>query len=216
MRRGKERLEDAPMRTLFYVIASLAIAPVSAFGQANKPDPYSARILLGSESYTWESVREAAPRVASRAPIRTQGVAPSAPPIPLGTQRVLDYYGGMQARMALSQMPTRNTGAPAAPTAAPRGSVAKPFNTVVKSPTVSPYLNLYREEQGNGAPNYHSLVRPQQQQFEANQQQAQRLRQLERNIRQASTFASPSYSPSATAGAARFGDTGRYYQGWSR
>jgi hypothetical protein len=45
-------------------------------------------------------------------------------------------------------------------------------------PTVSPYLNLFRENDENPfLPNYHSLVRPLQQQYRINQQQQQILRQ---------------------------------------
>ncbi len=57
-------------------------------------------------------------------------------------------------------------------------------------PTVSPYLNLFRNDFNNGPlPNYQALVRPLQQQYETNQvqqrvllQQNQALRQLNTNI----------------------------------
>jgi hypothetical protein len=57
-------------------------------------------------------------------------------------------------------------------------------------PTVSPYLNLFRNDFNNGPlPNYQALVRPLQQQHETNQvqqrlllQQNQALRQLNTNI----------------------------------
>jgi TolA-binding protein len=58
-------------------------------------------------------------------------------------------------------------------------------------PTVSPYLNLFRNDgfDNRALPNYHSLVRPLQQQHDTNQmqqrllqQQRQTLRQLDSNI----------------------------------
>ena len=58
-------------------------------------------------------------------------------------------------------------------------------------PTVSPYLNLFRNDGFNNRalPNYHSLVRPLQQQYQTNQtqqrlllQQNQALRQLNSNV----------------------------------
>jgi hypothetical protein len=52
-------------------------------------------------------------------------------------------------------------------------------------PTVSPYLNLFREDELNPfLPNYHSLVRPLQQQYRVNQQQQQLLRQQSQAIGQ--------------------------------
>lgn len=62
----------------------------------------------------------------------------------------------------------------------------KPFSTFSPSPTVSPYLNLFREDlDGNSDLNYQTLVRPMLQQQELNQQLqrqnyaiAQRLQQI--------------------------------------
>jgi hypothetical protein len=45
-------------------------------------------------------------------------------------------------------------------------------------PTVSPYLNLLRED-GIGLPTYHTTVRPTLQQRSTNQQQAQAIRQVQ-------------------------------------
>ena len=202
------------MRTIFCLATLLMVLPVVAVAQVNKPDPYSARIAMGPESYTWESARGAAPRVASRAPARSVPAQQTGPTIDLGTQRVLDYYGGVQARWALSQMPVRPTSVGQAPVQSGRVA-SKPFNTVVNSPTISPYLNLYRDEGVEGVPNYYAFVRPQQQQIQANQRQTSQLQRLERNVRQA-TYMAPRYTPSQSAGAARYGDTGRYYSSWQR
>ena len=55
-------------------------------------------------------------------------------------------------------------------------------------PTVSPYLNLFREQRG-AVPNYYTLVRPFQQQYNVNQQQQlymqrqnQQIQQLQSNV----------------------------------
>ena len=50
-------------------------------------------------------------------------------------------------------------------------------------PTTSPYLNLLRRDTGV-VPNYHALVRPQQQQRAINQQQQQRIQRQDQAIRQ--------------------------------
>ena len=51
-------------------------------------------------------------------------------------------------------------------------------------PTVSPYLNLFRRENNPYLPNYHSFVRPLQQQHQANQLQQQALQQQSRALQQ--------------------------------
>lgn len=88
----------------------------------------------------------------------------------------------------------------------------KPFTGVGSGPTISPYLNLFRDESQNAAPNYYAFVRPQQEQYEAARAQQAQLQQLQRQVQQTS------YRAPATkvAGGARYGDTGRYYSGWRR
>jgi hypothetical protein len=55
-------------------------------------------------------------------------------------------------------------------------------------PTVSPYLNLFRNDFNNGPlPNYQALVRPLQQQYETNQIQQRLLLQQNQAIRQLNT-----------------------------
>ena len=65
-----------------------------------------------------------------------------------------------------------------------RASGAKPFTNIVRRPTVSPYQNLFREDLGDAAPNYNSLVRPQlrAQEFaeRQNRQNAQVYQQLQK------------------------------------
>jgi hypothetical protein len=56
-------------------------------------------------------------------------------------------------------------------------------------PTVSPYLNLFRNDGFNNRalPNYHSLVRPLQRQYETNQAQQRLLVQQSRTLQQLNT-----------------------------
>ena len=89
-----------------------------------------------------------------------------------------------------------------------------------QSPTISPYLNLTRFNNG-GLPNYFALVRPQIQQRQVNLQEQARLRQNERQIvtlqnevQQGITPAGPTGSNSwfMTPGKqATFLNTSRYY-----
>ena len=87
----------------------------------------------------------------------------------------------------------------------------KPYSNVTTTPTVSPYLNLFRDEAEGAIPNYHAFVQPQLQQQEIVRQQRRELDRLQRQVRQAGYNA-----PAKVAGGARFGDTGRFYSGWSR
>lgn len=117
--------------------------------------------------------------------------------------------GDPTARGPATRRVAAQAGLPSGQASMPR---TKPFSGVTSTPTISPYLNLFREESGDAAPNYFAFVRPQQQQYEASRQQQEQLNQLQRQVRQAS------YSAPATggSGAARYGDTSRFYRGWQR
>lgn len=199
------------MRALLILTAAALFFPDTALGQNYASDPYAARIALGAESYTWEAARE--PRVASRTqPRATRSLAARQSVVPQGMQTGVAYYNAARSLAAQGQPASR----PAAQIAQQSGGrTNKPFNTVVSTPTVSPYLNLYREEQGEGAPNYYAFVRPQIQQMQANQQQALKLQQLERQLGAAAAPA-PAARASYSGSAARYGDTGHFYGGWSR
>jgi hypothetical protein len=99
------------------------------------------------------------------------------------------------------------------------GRSAKPFSSVTSSPTVSPYLNLFREDfDGGGDFNYQTLVRPQFQQMAANQQfqrQNTELSQRVQSISAQSAFQNPAGSESQypTGHQTVFGYYGRYYPG---
>lgn len=143
--------------------------------QRAQADPYAARVMMGPESYTWQSARGVNPM---------QG-------------RTAENFYGQQAA-----------------TVAQRSPVTKPFNTVVNEPTISPYMNLYREQSAVDVPNYQLFVRPQQQQQEANQRQQNAVSNLQRQIQQTSYNAPTTGRPYSTA--ARYGDTRQYYGGFNR
>jgi hypothetical protein len=101
-----------------------------------------------------------------------------------------------------------------------RGQV-KPFETVYREPTVSPYLNLYRaEDESESAPNYFAFVRPQLDQIEANRRQQREIQQLRGQVQGISTtIAGPQYgrsAPPATGTRSRYMDTAQFYGGWRR
>ena len=102
-----------------------------------------------------------------------------------------------------------------APGAGLSGGVAKPFNYTTAGPTITPYLNLFRDEDQRAAPNYYTFVRPLQEQAAANRAQQMQFQQLQRQIQQTASPAG-SVSRGSVAGGARYGDTSHYYQGWRR
>src|SRR3972149_5311420 len=96
-------------------------------------------------------------------------------------------------------------------------ATSKPFSSVSSSPTVSPYLNLFREDlNGSGDLNYQTLVRPQLQQMATNQQfqrQNMELSQRVQSISAQSAFQNPAGSQSVypTGHQTAFGYYGSYY-----
>jgi hypothetical protein len=139
------------------------------------------------------------------------------------TRQAIGFYGGRSARATLAQMPRRMTVQPSAASAAPNGQPlaprARPFDSATARPTISPYLNLYRDEADSEVvPNYFAFVRPQLEQQEANQRQQQQLEQLERRFPSGMpTVVGPQYGGSAGRSTpARFMDTAQFYSGWQR
>jgi hypothetical protein len=124
------------------------------------------------------------------------------------------YFGGSASRASLSQVPRRRAIQPAPPQ--PMRGPTKPFETIYREPTISPYLNLYREEDdAEGAPNYHTFVRPYQQQIETNRLQQRELQRLRGQVQGLSTTtASPQYGDAslpATGTRSRYMDTAQFY-----
>jgi hypothetical protein len=92
----------------------------------------------------------------------------------------------------------------------------KPFANVSTRPTVSPYLNLFREDLSDaGDLNYQTLVRPQIQQQQVNQEFQDASRALSYRVQQIS--ARPAYHPGGSKSQAPtghqtvFGYYGRFY-----
>jgi hypothetical protein len=134
------------------------------------------------------------------------------------TKQVLGFYGGYAARATLSEQPRRTPIQASAPR--PMFRQAKPFQAIYREPTVSPYLNLHREE-GNSesAPNYFALVRPQIDQIEANRMQQRDIQQIRGQLQSTSTVVGPQYRASGLPGTgtpARYMDTAQFYSGLRR
>jgi hypothetical protein len=165
-----------------------------------------------------------AKRTANPLPFRRTGTtaarAQTEPRVATNQMRqTLNFYGGGPARATLSQFPSR-TPIQAGPQR-PMQRQIKPFNTIYRDPTVSPYLNLYREENDSeGAPNYFAFVRPELEQIEANRAQDREVQQLSRQLQgRGKTPAAPQYQSAGAPGRstpARYMDTAQFYGGWSR
>jgi hypothetical protein len=137
----------------------------------------------------------------------------SEPQVTNQTRQALGFYGGYPARATLSQLPRRTPLRHSAPSAR---RPTKPFEVVHNEPTVSPYLNLHRDEQEEeSAPNYFAFVRPQMEQLEANRLQQRAMQQLRGQLQtMSSTVAGPSYHDGRIPGtgtAARYMDTAQFY-----
>jgi hypothetical protein len=134
------------------------------------------------------------------------------------TKQVLGFYGGYTARATLSQQPRRTPIQAAGPR--PMFRQAKPFQAVHREPTVSPYLNLHRDESNTeGAPNYFAFVRPQLDQLEANRVQQRDIQQLRGQLQATSTVVGPQYRATGLPGTgtpARYMDTAQFYNGMRR
>jgi hypothetical protein len=78
--------------------------------------------------------------------------------------------------------------------AAGRASVGRPFDNFNPAPTVSPYLNLFREDlSGNDDFNYNTLVRPMLEQQRVNDQLQRQSYEIQRRLQ--AIAAQPDFSP---------------------
>jgi hypothetical protein len=95
----------------------------------------------------------------------------------------------------------------------PRPGQSGPSSYSPSRPTVSPYLNLFRRG-ANSTTNYHTLVRPQLQQYSANQQQSANIGALQQSV-QAMQAQRPLSVPlvAPTGIGARFNDLSHFYGG---
>jgi hypothetical protein len=138
-------------------------------------------------------------------------------PITNQARQALGFYGGYSAQATLNQMPRRAPVQPNPQMSSARHQ-AKPFGTARSEPTVSPYLNLFRDERNSGGiPNYFAYVRPQMDQLEANQTQQRELQQLRgrlQNMPAANTAMPQSYGGPRPA--AHYMDTAQFYRSFRR
>jgi hypothetical protein len=94
---------------------------------------------------------------------------------------------------------------------------SKPFSSTRSAPTVSPYLNLFRNDlEGGGNFNYSTLVQPQLQQQQLNQQLERQNLQTNRRLQSIAAQADYNYQGAKdqypTGHQTVFGYTGHYYQ----
>lgn len=74
-----------------------------------------------------------------------------------------------------------------------RTTSSKPFSSVSSSPTISPYLNLFRQNLDDNTDNYNTLVRPQLQQQQINQNFQREAQAITRHVQ--SLSAKPAFNP---------------------
>ena len=157
----------------------------------------------------WATVLGALVVLLDAAPVTAQNT-----PVTNQTRKALDFYGGQSALRTLGEMPRRSAIQPTATGQMPYHG--KPFQTASTGPTVSPYLNLFRDEDetNEAAPSYYAFVRPQLEQQATFQQQQREIQQLQRQLQR-----EPQYRAATVPGAgtrARFMDTAQFYGGWQR
>lgn len=136
-----------------------------------------------------------------------------ATPITNQTRQALNFYGGHSAINTLSSMPRRTPIQPAS--AGQLQHNGKPFQSASSGPTVSPYLNLFRDDRTSTevVPTYFTMVKPQLEQQASFQQQQREIQQLQRQLNAGG--AAPTVVP-GTGTQARYFDTAQFYGGWKR
>ncbi|MEN1678358.1 MAG: hypothetical protein AAGJ46_02115 [Planctomycetota bacterium] len=198
-------------------LALVAIAATTSLAQTAS-EKYAIRQDLRNDAYVWEPLlKRTTPAPAPekrRAPLINPGGRTAAPHQHDATARaVLSYYG---ARRGVTPVAPR----PAAPQAVTQAAYEepaerRPFEHAATRPTVSAYLNLYNENLGDGAPNYHAFVRPRLEQERQLENQRVEMERLRRRAQRTQAAAAPARGP-MVPGVSRYGDTGRYYNGWRR
>jgi hypothetical protein len=137
----------------------------------------------------------------------------------LAVQRSAAGYGGINSPY------NHYLSSPSASTSRPRVGLgagtptrtSKPFSSYSSSPTVSPYLNLFRTDLSTGGNfNYSTLVQPQLQQQQLNQQLERQALQANRRLQaiaaQADYNAQGAKDQAPTGHQTVFNYTGRFYQ----
>lgn len=180
------------------------------------PPPLTPPQPQAAPTPTASPLPRAFPRLGSTAPAYGQPFFD--PRVTNQPRQASGFYGGHSARATLSQLPRRMPLQPASPQ--PFRRHAKPFERVHHEPTVSPYLNLFRQEEEESAPNYFAFVRPQMEQLDANRMQQREIQQLRRQLYgMSATVVGPQYQAAGMPGtgtAARYMDTAQFYGNWRR
>jgi hypothetical protein len=130
-------------------------------------------------------------------------------------QRNAGYAGGNNPYNSYLATPSTSSRAPRPGFGAARTS--KPFSSYSGSPAVSPYLNLFRTDLSSGGNfNYSTLVQPQLQQQQINQQMERQALQANRRLQaiaaQADYNAQGAKDQAPTGHSTGFNYLGRYYQ----
>jgi hypothetical protein len=164
-----------------------------------------------------ESNNVAVPTITSSAPASSS----AALAIPNQTRQALGFYGGQSALATLNSLP-RNTIYQPAQFGSSQSSqnLSKPFQNAADRPTMSPYLNLFRDDKGSqGIPNYYAFVQPQLEQQSAGERQQIQSERRERQNRSARSAPAPQSGGTPQAGfstSAHFMDTAQFYGAWRR
>ncbi len=191
-------------------------APTPATSTSMPPATTDLAPSLTGQPAKRSTLPRAFPRPAMQMPVFTRPIVE--PQVTSQTKHALGFYGGYAARATLSEQPRRTRIQASAPR--PMFNQAKPFQTVYREPTVSPYLNLHRDDTNNeSAPNYFAFVRPQLDQIDANRVQQRDIQQLRGQVQATSTVVGPQYRASELPGTgtpARYMDTAQFYSGMRR
>ena len=204
----------------------VAVLPIGTFAQepldSSTPDASVSSEPTSTATTPTEQpvIRPTTPRLLRRPTAKTPLVAQPIfePQVTNQTRQALSFYGAYAARATLSQQPRRTriqaTGS------RPMFRQAKPFQSIYREPTVSPYLNLHRDESNTeGAPNYHTFVLPQLNQIETNRAQQRELQHLRGQQRGTGTMVGLQFHASEMPGtgtSARYMDTAQFYSGLRR
>jgi hypothetical protein len=142
------------------------------------------------------------PRVATR--VHMPAVSPMQMPV--------GFHGVNSARTAFNPLPRRAALQPGP--RRPMQRQAKPFESVESNPTISPYLDLDRDEDDTqSAPTYFMYVRPRLEQIEKNRVQQREIQQLRGQLQNAAYNAGAPTQYEANRSPARFMDTAQFYGG---
>jgi hypothetical protein len=133
--------------------------------------------------------------------------------VPPAAAGVLGFYNNPQAAATLSQIPAT----PPVPRPVTRLVYAprKPYQGLTQESTLSPYLNLFRDDDAQALPSYHMFVRPRIEQRQINAQQQREVERINRTVRtleyEQSVRPGPAGGIPATGHGTRFLNTAGYY-----